>query len=198
MRIISGRLKGRKLPIQKGEDIRPTKDSVKESLFSSIENNLSLKQCNVLDLYAGSGSLGLEALSRGAKKVYFVESNKIRAKLLNSFLKEIKEESNTKVYELSVEKFLKKEHLLLKNSIDLVLIDPPYPTHPGNKIFDYLYNSKYLKDLCKVVIECPSNLEMKERKECSFSEFNLEKKRVYGKTSLFFYIYRRYQEKDER
>ena len=76
IRIIAGEFRGRKLKVPTGNDVRPTSDKVREALFNLLTSMLNWDNMTVLDLYAGSGALGLEALSRGAKKAIFVESSK--------------------------------------------------------------------------------------------------------------------------
>lgn len=77
MRIITGFLKGRKIPMPQTEGVRPTSDRAKEGLFSALQARTSFTGASVLDLFAGSGNLGFEALSRGAASVIFVEQNKV-------------------------------------------------------------------------------------------------------------------------
>lgn len=118
MRIISGKYKGKKLDGFDIEGTRPTMDRVKESLFGIIQNNLKDSIC--LDLFAGSGSLGIEALSNGASICYFVDKNKQILNILKNNLKGI---------ENSI--LIEKEYLMaleeLKNKkFDVIFLDPPY------------------------------------------------------------------------
>ncbi|MED6339062.1 MAG: RsmD family RNA methyltransferase, partial [SAR324 cluster bacterium] len=82
LRIIGGEYRGRKLKVPTGKDLRPTSDRVREALFNLLSSMLSWEELTVIDLYAGSGALGLEALSRGAKKAIFVESSRKHMKIL--------------------------------------------------------------------------------------------------------------------
>lgn len=118
MRIISGKYKGKKIYGFDIEGTRPTMDRVKESLFGIIQNNLKDSIC--LDLFAGSGSLGIEALSNGASICYFVDKNKQILNILKNNLKGI---------ENSI--LIEKEYLMaleeLKNKkFDVIFLDPPY------------------------------------------------------------------------
>ena len=118
MRIISGKYKGKKLDGFDIEGTRPTMDRVKESLFGIIQNNLKDSIC--LDLFAGSGSLGIEALSNGASACYFVDKNKQILNILKNNLKGI---------ENSI--LIEKDYLMaleeLKNKkFDVIFLDPPY------------------------------------------------------------------------
>lgn len=124
MRVIAGRYKGRKLFIPKS--IRPTKDNVKESLFNVL--SASITGARVLELFSGSGSLGIEALSRGAKEAVFVDNNRICTDIINrNLLKIVADDNPASIRVLAKDacaavKFLRKE----KKSFDIVILDPPY------------------------------------------------------------------------
>lgn len=122
MKIISGLYKGRNL---KGFDIegtRPTMDRVKESLFASI--NSYLDDATVLDLFAGSGNLGIEALSNGAKEAYFCDKNKKCINIIKDNIKLLNIE-NYKLYNMDFRKLLKT----INNKFDIIFVDPPYKTN---------------------------------------------------------------------
>ena len=91
MRVLSGRLKGKSIEFLKNLNTRPLKDSVKENIFNILMHsksiNVKLKEANILDLYSGIGSFGIEAISRGAKKVTFIEKNQLAINLLKKFKK---------------------------------------------------------------------------------------------------------------
>lgn len=121
MKIISGKYKGRNIV---GFDIvgtRPTMDRVKESLFAMIQNYIDNSNC--LDLFAGSGNLGLEAMSEGASNCTFIDSNKVAVKTINENLAKLNIE-NGKVYLKDFRAFLKETN----DKYDLIFIDPPYKT----------------------------------------------------------------------
>lgn len=123
MKVISGKYKGR---VIKGYDLkrtRPTMDRVKESLFAMIQEKLEGSIC--LDLFAGSGNLGIEALSEGAKKVTFVDKDKMAIKTILSNCKEIGIKEEMQVLQLDYEKALEK---LQNETFDLIFLDPPYKT----------------------------------------------------------------------
>ena len=141
MKIISGTLKGR---IIKGFDIegtRPTMDRVKESLFSSIQNYIPDSIC--LDLFSGSGNLGFEALSNGAKYCYFNDHNNRCFKLISSYVKEFKLEESSKVFNMDYKKVL--EYLKDNNiKLDVIFLDPPYKFHELNEISNFIYKNNLL------------------------------------------------------
>ena len=135
MRVISGKYKGRKLDGFDIDGTRPTMDRVKESLFGSIQNYV--KDSIVLDLFAGSGSLGIEALSNGAKTCYFCDNGKEALKVLEKNLDNIE---NANIIKEDYKEALKK--LRDKNiRFDLIFLDPPYKlniiTDSIKKILEY-------------------------------------------------------------
>ncbi len=159
-RIIAGEYKNRGLNVP--DNARPVTDRVKQQLFDLIQE--FIPNASVLDLYAGSGNLGLEALSRGAQNVIFVDNDKEATSSINKNIKNIKvHETKVTVINQEVEKFLKVN----KKSFDLVFIDPPFSQHSDLEINLYgkLINPEGLIVL-KIdneqieKIEIPSNLEL--------------------------------------
>jgi len=150
MRIISGLHKGRKLNGDNIEGTRPTMDRVKESLFAMIQEHI--KNSVVLDLFAGSGSLGLESISNGSSFCYFNDYNKKCIKVINDNIKTLHAETSSKVLSLDY-----KEALVYfqKNNIkfNIVFLDPPYKDREINNIIDYLINNELLYDNGIIVIE---------------------------------------------
>lgn len=120
MRIVSGSARGRKLVAPQGFDIRPTTDKVKEAMFSIIQFDLQNK--TVLDLFAGTGQLGLEALSRGAKKVCFVDSSKKALEIVKKNISLTGFSDSSSVFQSDSFSFLNSA----KEKFDIVILDPPY------------------------------------------------------------------------
>ena len=118
MRIIAGKHRGRVLKEFKGRDIRPTSDRAKEALFNILQ--FELAGSSFLDLFSGTGGIGLEAISRGAEKVVFVDNSKESVKLLKENLAYLKE--TAEVSEASAESYV----ATTKNKFDFVFLDPPY------------------------------------------------------------------------
>jgi RNA methyltransferase, RsmD family len=150
MRIISGLYKGRKLDGENITGTRPTMDRVKESLFAMIQDNI--KNSIVLDLFAGSGSLGIEAISNGASFCYFNDYNKKCTKVINENVKKLSIEENSKVLNLDYKEAL----LYFKNKdikFNIVFLDPPYKDREINNITDYIMNNDLLLDNGLIVIE---------------------------------------------
>lgn len=124
-RLIAGRLGGRRLRAPKGAGTRPTTDRVREALFSRVESLMDLTDTRVLDLFAGSGALAFEALSRGATRAVLVESDRRAAALITANAGELGVGAQTTVRTDLVERAL--ERGAAGEEFDLVLIDPPYP-----------------------------------------------------------------------
>lgn len=176
MKIISGKYKGRVL---KGYDIngtRPTMDRVKESVFGMIQNYLN--NATVLDLFSGSGSYGIEALSNGANKVYFNDKNPLCIKVIKDNLMNVNED-----YIITNFDYLKALDYYKKQNIkfDLVFLDPPYKNHIINEILNYLLDNDLLNNKALVICEITS-IE-------SFDSDQLElyKSRRYGDKEVLIY-----------
>lgn len=122
MRVIAGELGGRTLRLPKNATFRPTTDRVRESLFSILDSRLQWDQIRVCDLFAGSGSLGIEALSRGALSAVFVESDRRYAAGLQSNLAALDLGKRSLVITASVQSFLARN----RERFDVVFADPPY------------------------------------------------------------------------
>lgn len=182
MRIIAGEFKSRRLEFVKTPDLRPTMDRVKESLFNVLGGTVENEQ--VLDLFAGSGSLGLEALSRGAKKAVFVDSSPIAQKLLAKNLASLKIPPQkasvlTLPWEMALN-FLKR-----KDPFDLVLMDPPY-TQPEliQNVLSVLGEADILRPACRIVVEHTHRYKIPE--ELLKGKFKLYKTLICGGTALSF------------
>lgn len=173
MRIISGKYKGVTLLGFNIEGTRPTMDRVKESMFAIIQNNI---KGNVLDLFAGSGALGLEALSNGADKVYFVDNNDIAIDTIKKNIDKVKVKDDTFVYNKDYKKAIKE---FKENNInfDLVLLDPPYSYHILSNLLNSLYD--IVNDKGMVVLEYDFDF-------INTSKFKLFKSKKYGKKYVTF------------
>lgn len=126
MRVIAGRLRGRKLVAPPGTTTRPTIDRVREALFSILS---SVYDARVLDLYAGTGALGIEALSRGASRATFVENDRAAALVITKNLESLGLSAQANVLTLRVDKALAP--IVKAAPFDLVFVDPPYADVPA-------------------------------------------------------------------
>ena len=122
MRIITGKLKGRRFSIPKGLDVRPTTDRTKESIFNKIVAYKYLENSVILDLFGGSGNLGFEAISRGAKQVTFVDIKPENIKLIEKVAIDFEIEKNIRTVVSDVQQFLENRTM----SYDFIFCDPPY------------------------------------------------------------------------
>ena len=123
MRIISGEFKGRKINVPDSKEIRPTTDRVRETLFNILNNKIDFENRKVLDLYAGSGSLGLECLSRGASEIHFVERNFRIYKNLQENIDSLSASAKCKIYRMEALGF---SQLLQGQEYDIIIADPPF------------------------------------------------------------------------
>ena len=133
MRIITGTARGRRLKSPKGDESRPTADSVKEAIFSAIQ--FEIEGAVVADLFAGTGQLGIEALSRGAKRAYFVENSPEAVVIIRENLKLCGFSEKSEISSLSVAAFLKKA---AGKKFDIAFVDPPYGQDLTNRTLPLL------------------------------------------------------------
>ncbi|NMB07782.1 MAG: 16S rRNA (guanine(966)-N(2))-methyltransferase RsmD [Tissierellia bacterium] len=182
MRVISGDKKGFKLKAPKGKDTRPTEDRVKESLFNilgDIDNNSM-----VLDLFAGSGSIGIEFLSRGAKMAYFIDNSSLSIKTIKenlihtNFLKKSKIIKGDSIKSI---KFLGREDI----KFDYIYIDPPYGGNLIEKSMKSILKANILNNNAILILEHKKALDLPN------ILYGLEKTdiRNYGNKVLTFYTY---------
>ncbi len=151
MRVIAGIARGNPLKTEEGRDIRPTTDRVKESLFSIIQNYL--EGARVLDLFCGSGALGIEALSRGSKFCIFVDARKDSLKVAKENLEKTKLFSRSELCCSDYAAFLKRTH----ESFDLILLDPPYKKNILPDVLFMIDSCKLLSD--NGIIVCESHAD---------------------------------------
>ena len=177
LRIISGELKGRWINVPKSNLIRPTTSRVKETLFNLLENEISFNNIKVLDLYAGSGSLGFESLSRGATEVHFVEKNfKIYKNLLEN-IKSLDVENYCSVFKVNAEKFSQTH---MNNSYDLILADPPFFKDDIYQVVQNITAQKYLRKNSILVVE-----RSVQTKEKDIRNFDTTPFKIIGDTCLY-------------
>ena len=148
MKVISGLLKGRNIEGFNIEGTRPTMDRVKESIFSTIQ--FDIRDSIVLDLFAGSGNLGIEAISNGASKCYFVDNNKEAIRTINKNINTF----NIQEYSVVVkDDYLGALNTLKGNKFDIVFLDPPYKDDYIDKAINYLLNNNMLNDEALIICE---------------------------------------------
>jgi 16S rRNA (guanine966-N2)-methyltransferase len=150
MRIIAGEFKGRRINVPASKEIRPTTDRVRETLFNILNNKIDFHNRKILDLYSGSGSLGLECLSRGALEVHFVERNYQIYKNLQENIDSLGITGNCKTYKMEALQF---SQLFQNQDYDLIFADPPFFKDDVYRVVENLINNKYLDDKGFMIIE---------------------------------------------
>ena len=177
MRVITGSAKGRKLITLEGEDIRPTSAKVKGAIFNSIQFDIEGR--NVLDLFAGAGQLGIEALSRGARKAVFVDLSRESIRVVNDNLEHCRLKDNATVFNGDGLSYLKTT----REKFDIVFIDPPYKKQLALKALSLVLN--VLNDGGIIVCETDIKEELPE----SVGKYTIAKQDNYSKTMLTIYRY---------
>ena len=179
MRIIGGKARGTKLYTLEGENTRPTLDRVKESLFNIIQ--AEIPNAVFLDLFAGSGAIGLEAVSRGAKKSILCDYNKDAITIIKKNIEKTHSEKQVELYQSDFKKTLKEK---VKDKIDIIYIDPPYKTDFANEAIKILVNSEIINKETLIIIE--TDEEERILKQIENLEIEIIDKRKYGRVHLIF------------
>lgn len=181
MRVISGNARGLKLVALEGMDTRPTTDRVKENLFNIIAPYIE-EDSNVLDLYAGSGALGIEALSRGARSAVFCDSNDKSIEIIKNNVQKARFIDKSEVF-LGEDQLILKKLSHMGKKFDIIFLDPPYRKDIIPGIIIELEKNRVLDD--KVIIVAETDFEdlLPDETETLI----VSKKQIYGKTKLTFY-----------
>ena len=184
MRVIGGKLRGKSINFLKSKKTRPLKDSVRENIFNILMHSNLIKvkvdNANILDLYSGIGSFGIECISRGARKVTFIEKDKNSFKYLNQNINVLNLEDKSKAINEDVSIFLEGYG---GEKFDLIFLDPPYKNRDYLKIFDLikkknLYNQNHLLICHRELNEPEIKLDFKK---------TLIKK--YGRSIIYFLVF---------
>ena len=179
MKVISGILKGRKIDGYNIDGTRPTQDRVKESVFGMIQD--SIKGSLVLDLFAGSGQLGIEAISNGAKYAYFVDNNIEVVKILKNNISSLGIKDNVEIIYSDWKKIL-NEFASKGIKFDIIFIDPPYDYNVYEKIMEKVSTLNLLNDDGLIILE-HSNLKFRDR----YDDLVLYRNKKYGSKSINIY-----------
>ncbi len=172
MRVISGKYKGRKLREFDLSTTKPTLDRVKESIFDLVQ--FEVEGACVLDLFAGTGALGLEAASRGARRVYLVDSNKQAVKIIKENFKNVSEDFV--VQNTDYLTFLDST----REKFDLIFLDPPFDSDLGVRSIKRILNKDLLNPDGTIVFETAAD------RDFDFSSFNLKvDRRKYGSVAVY-------------
>jgi 16S rRNA (guanine966-N2)-methyltransferase len=182
LRIVAGRLKGRRLRVPAGAAVRPTSERVREALFNILGQDLS--GFDVLELFAGSGALGFEALSRGARRVVFVESEAQTAAALRRTAQEFGVEREARIIVGAVHQVLDRARL--GGPFHVILADPPYDRTAEGRLVDGIDAGGLLGIHGTLVIE----RETRSPAEVGAHGLKLVRTAEYGRTALDFFKYR--------
>ena len=184
MRIISGDLRGSTLYITKDKTTRPLKDMVRESIFNLLihSNKISfqLARSNVLDLYAGTGSFGLECLSRHAKNVYFVENEKSAFKILKKNIEKLKLGKKTKIFFNDAFSIIRKKNIS-QSKFNLIFCDPPFKNTNIETLIELIFNRNLLNKNGIIILH-----RSKTTKEKLPNYFEIVDEKIYGISKITF------------
>jgi len=182
MRIISGTKKGKKLLLPDQEITRPLKDNVKENIFNVLAHSqkfkLNLYNTKVLDFFSGSGSFGIECISRGSKNVMFFEIN---SNISNTLFRNLSNNFDKKKYELVTKDFFKIDVNYLAKSYgpDIIFFDPPYKIQNFDEILNTINLLTHFPNLTII-------LHVEKIKIINFENFRFIDERIYGLSKIFF------------
>ena len=184
MRIIAGKLKGSSLHIPKNLNTRPLKDLTRESIFNLLSHSnkvsLKLEESSVLDLYSGTGSFGLECLSRNSKCVYFVENNKDALEILKKNIEKLKVKKKTKIFFNDVFDLINKSNILLPK-FDIIFFDPPFKNSDVYNLIESIFKKNLLKKNGTIVLHRNKNIRD------NFPKYlNILDERIYGISKIIF------------
>lgn len=179
MRIIGGKARGTKLYTLEGDNTRPTLDRVKESLFNIIQRDIP--ESIFLDLFSGSGAIGLEAVSRGAKKAILCDKSKEAISIIKKNIEKTHLENQIELYQLPFEKLLNDK---IEEKIDIIYIDPPYKTDFVYNAIKIILDKNLINENSIVIIET----DEEERIIKQIEKLNIEivNQRKYGRAHLIF------------
>lgn len=186
MRIISGKARGTKLYTLDGTATRPTLDRVKESLFNIIQNDI--EDSTVLDLFSGSGAIGLEFLSRGAKRAVLCDSSKDAIKIIKQNVQKTHFEEKVEVYNMEFTKLVER---LQNQKFDIIYIDPPYATDFIKISLEKIIEYGLVNENTKIIVETDD--ETRILNQIEKMDVEITDKRKYGRATIIFLKYRKTQ-----
>lgn len=182
MRIIAGKYKGRVLKTVPDNSVRPATDTVKGAIFNVMQSRVDWTKAVVLDLFAGSGSVGIEALSRGAHKVVFVENSRAALQFLKLNLESIGANGDSHVVQGDVYQYLKSSY----RKYDVVFADPPYAMESLHELPNSIFESNVVSKHGYLVIEHPTRFEFNPG-----SRWEIATQKVYGRTCVSFFQHKK-------
>ncbi len=187
MRVIGGEAKGKIIKTLRGMEVRPTSDLVREALFAILGSRI--EGAVFLDLFAGSGGVGIEALSRGAREAIFIDQNPRSIKILKENITKTGYEERSRIYKTDALRFLSSSHLQA-GTIDIIFIDPPYGSDLASQALGIIDAKAVMAEEGWVVVEHFHKTKLTA--DCR--NLKLIKERRFGATQLSFYLYHYNQE----
>ncbi len=181
MRVISGQARGTKLNTIDELSTRPTLDRVKEAIFNIVQNRI--EDAIILDLFSGSGAIGIEFLSRGCKKAYLCEISKKAVNIINQNLEKTRLKEKAVVYNTDFKKCLQDLHDN-KIDFDIIYIDPPYKDDIAVKSVELILSLGLLKEKGLIIIE--TDEKDRDIKELENLDIQIKDCRKYGRANLIF------------
>ncbi len=186
MRIITGSARGTKLATLEGLATRPTSERVKESLFSMLQFDIEGR--NVLDLFAGSGQLGLEALSLGANKAVFIDLSREAVDIIIANAKKTHLYEKCRVSVSDYSAFLKGVNLRdAKEKFHIIFVDPPYAMNITGDVLDKIKNADICSDKCIIAVESDNPDIFGDKTECQ-DYYKIIKQSKYGRIYITLLI----------
>ncbi len=179
MRIIAGKARGTKLYTLEGENTRPTLDRVKESLFNIIQSEIP--GSIFLDLFSGSGAIGLEAVSRGAKKAILCDTSKEACAIIKKNIEKTHTSENVELYQADFKEVLTNRS---GDKFDIIYLDPPYKTNFAIEAIKIILDKELLKESASIIIETDDKnklIENLQNIDCKVNDI-----RKYGRAYLIF------------
>lgn len=180
MRIISGTAKGTKLYTLEGLTTRPTLDRVKEAVFNII--HLNIPEATVLDLFSGSGAIGLEFASRGAKKVYLCDASKEACEIIKKNIAKTHLEKKVELYQADFIQVISKK---IEEKIDIIYLDPPYKTDFIKIAICECIKKQILKPDTLIIAETDDKEKIVKQIE-EIKNIEIIEQRKYGRANIFF------------
>jgi len=189
--VVGGAVRGRKLRVPPGRDVRPTQDRVREALFSILGD--TVEGSIVLDAFAGSGALGIEALSRGAERAVFCDEKRECIHAIQENLKKCELDGRAVVLRTRLPEGLASVREAVPEPCDLVFLDPPYGAEEKERILEGLNRFALLKERARIVFEHAK----RDAFSCVPAGFVVEGERRYGDTLLTFLNYQPGEQRDD-
>jgi len=175
MRVIAGKCRSLQLKTPKGHDTRPTQDRIKETLFNIIREEIP--ECIFIDLFSGSGGIGIEALSRGASHCYFIDNSKNAIECITENLKHTHLTDEATIINRDYHIGLS---MINESCVDIVFIDPPYKAGYETSIFETLGQMSYITSDSLIILEADINTVV------SFNGFEIIKEKLYKTNKHIF------------